>query len=167
MAWFWKQGRPTLLGIAGLGWLGYTALQRWRQEDVHGEVVLITGGSRGLGLALAREFARVGCRLVLCARDAQELERARHDLAQRGAEVLAVPCDVSDREQVNHLIAQATQRFGRVDILVNNAGIERDVLGRTLSYVSRSAPDACAAQGADCEYYLHWRHGECPSPVTI
>jgi NAD(P)-dependent dehydrogenase (short-subunit alcohol dehydrogenase family) len=123
MAWFWKQGRPTLLGIAGLGWLGYTALQRWRQEDVHGEVVLITGGSRGLGLALAREFARVGCRLVLCARDAQELERARHDLAQRGADVLAVPCDVSDREQVNHLIAQATQRFGRVDILVNNAGI--------------------------------------------
>jgi NAD(P)-dependent dehydrogenase (short-subunit alcohol dehydrogenase family) len=123
MALFWKQGRPTLLGIAGLGWLGYTALQRWRQEDVHGQVVLITGGSRGLGLALAREFARIGCRLVLCARDAQELERTRYDLAQRGTDVLAVPCDVTDREQVNRLIAQATQRFGRVDILVNNAGI--------------------------------------------
>ena len=123
MAWFWKQGRPTLLGIAGLGRLGYTALQRWRQEDVRGQVVLITDGSRGLGLALAREFARLGCRLVLCARDAQELERARHDLAQRGAEVLAVSCDVTDREQVNRLIVQATQRLGRVDILVNNAGI--------------------------------------------
>src|SRR2546428_10943256 len=55
--------------------------------------VLIAGGSRGLGLALARECARVGCRLVLAARDAQELAHARQDLTQRGAEVLAVPCD--------------------------------------------------------------------------
>ena len=60
--------------------------------------VLITGSSRGLGLAPAREFARVGCRLVLAARDAQELARARQDLTQRGAEVLAVPCDVTDQE---------------------------------------------------------------------
>jgi len=76
MAWLWKQGRPTLLALAGLGLLGYKALQRWRQEDVHGQVVLITGSSRGLGLALAREFARAGCRLVLCARDPQELAHA-------------------------------------------------------------------------------------------
>jgi NAD(P)-dependent dehydrogenase (short-subunit alcohol dehydrogenase family) len=123
MAWLWKQRRPTLLALAGLGWLGYQALQRWRQEDIHGQVVLITGSSRGLGLALAREFARAGCRLVLCARDAEELERARHDLVQRGAEVLSVPCDVADREQVRHLVGQATERFGQVDILVNNAGI--------------------------------------------
>jgi NAD(P)-dependent dehydrogenase (short-subunit alcohol dehydrogenase family) len=87
------------------------------------EVVLITGGSRGLGLALAREFAHAGCRLVLCARDAQELERAQQHLAQRGAEVLTVPCDVADQEQVHHLVEQAMQRFGRIDILVNNAGI--------------------------------------------
>src|SRR5262252_3721949 len=118
-----KQRWSTLLALAGLGWLGYQALQRWRQEDIRGQVVLITGSSRGLGLAMAREFAQAGCRLVLCARDDQELERARHDLVQRGAEVLSVPCNVADRDQVQHLVEQATQRFGRVDILVNNAGI--------------------------------------------
>lgn len=118
-----KQRWPTLLAVAGLGWFGYTALQRWRQEELQGQVVLITGGSRGLGLAMAREFARLGCRLVLCARDVAELEQAQHDLVQRGATVLAVPCDVTDRAQVQHLIDQATQRFGRIDTLVNNAGM--------------------------------------------
>src|SRR5688500_6627370 len=103
MAWFWKQGRPTLLAIAAMGLLGYKALQRWHQENLYGQVVLITGGSRGLGLALAREVARAGCRLVLCARDAQELARAQLDLAQHGAQVLVVPCDVSDREAVGGL----------------------------------------------------------------
>src|SRR5690606_38187036 len=63
------------------------------------------------------------CRLVICARDEVELARARADLRTRGAEVLAVPCDVGDREQVQHLIAAAYERYGRVDILVNNAGV--------------------------------------------
>jgi NAD(P)-dependent dehydrogenase (short-subunit alcohol dehydrogenase family) len=94
-----------------------------RQENLYGQVVLITGGSRGLGLALAREFARLGCRLVLAARDAQELAHAQQDLRQRGAEILAVPCDVTDQEQIRSLVDQATQCFGRVDIVVNNAGI--------------------------------------------
>jgi|SRR5207253_306754 len=84
---------------------------------------MITGGSRGLGLALAREFARVGCRLVLAARDAQELARAQRDLTQRGTEVLAVPCDVTNQEQVRSVVDQATQRFGRVDIVVNNSAV--------------------------------------------
>ena len=85
-------------------------------------MVLITGGSRGLGLALARAFAREGCRLVLCARDAQELDWAREDIAQQGAAVLPLVCDVTDRAQVNHAVEEATRHFGRVDILVNNAG---------------------------------------------
>jgi len=103
-----RQGQRTLLAVAGLGWLAYKVLQWGRQENLYGQVVLIIGGSRGLGLALAREFARVGCRLVLAARDAQELARARQDLAQRGAEVLAVPCDVTDQEQVRSVVDQAT-----------------------------------------------------------
>jgi len=73
----WRQGPRTLLAVAGLGWLASKALQWGRQENLDGQVVLITGGSRGLGLALAREFARVGCRLVLVARDAPELAHAR------------------------------------------------------------------------------------------
>jgi NAD(P)-dependent dehydrogenase (short-subunit alcohol dehydrogenase family) len=86
-------------------------------------VVLITGGSRGLGLELARTFAAEGCRLAICARDEQELRRARADLERRGAEVLTVPCDVADREQVERFLESAFARYGRVDILVNNAGI--------------------------------------------
>ncbi|HEY8491543.1 MAG TPA: SDR family NAD(P)-dependent oxidoreductase [Dehalococcoidia bacterium] len=96
---------------------------RQRPLDLRGRVVLVTGGSRGLGLALAREFARRGCRLVICARSEAELERARADLEARGAEVLAVPCDVGDQEQVGRLVGAATGRFGRIDVLVNNAGI--------------------------------------------
>lgn len=91
--------------------------------DLRGQTVLITGSSRGLGLALAEEFAREGCKLVLCARKEHELARARQRIERLGAEVCAVPCDVSRPEQVEHLIRVAHQQFGKIDILVNNAGI--------------------------------------------
>jgi len=98
-------------------------LRRARETDLAGQVALVTGSSRGLGLALARELARHGCRIVLCARDPQELERACQDVASLGVEVLAVPCDVADRAQVEQLIQQASTRFGRIDILIPNAGL--------------------------------------------
>lgn len=91
--------------------------------DLRGQTVLITGSSRGLGLALAEEFAREGCKLVLCSRKEHELSRARQRIERLGAEVFAVPCDVSRPEQVEHLIRVAHQQFGKIDILVNNAGI--------------------------------------------
>ena len=100
-----------------------TALGRLGEESLRGEVALITGGSRGLGLALARELAGEGCRLAICARDEAELERARTDLEGRGAEVMTVPCDIRDQSQVEAMIAAVTERFGRIDLLVNNAGI--------------------------------------------
>ncbi|MGH2615695.1 MAG: SDR family NAD(P)-dependent oxidoreductase, partial [Thermomicrobiales bacterium] len=87
------------------------------------QVALVTGGSRGLGLALSRELARQGCRLAICARDASELATARTNLEQLGAEVLAIPCDVSDRVQVAAMAETVERHFGRIDILVNNAGI--------------------------------------------
>ncbi|HWP43314.1 MAG TPA: SDR family NAD(P)-dependent oxidoreductase [Blastocatellia bacterium] len=86
-------------------------------------VVLITGGSRGLGLVMARELAREGARLAICSRDEQELARARDELAGMGADVLAIPCDVSDRSQVEEMIRSAEDYFGRIDVLVNNAGV--------------------------------------------
>ncbi len=94
-----------------------------RSIPLRGQVVLITGGSRGLGLVLAREFATEGARLAICARDPEELERARADLAATGAEVVAIPCDVTDRAHVDRAVQSAIDALGRVDILVNNAGV--------------------------------------------
>lgn len=116
-------GMATLAGV-GLGLAGWKLYRRVRSgEAMAGRVVLITGSSRGLGLALAQEFAAQGARLVICARDARELERARALLAAMGAEVLAVTCDVSVKDDVDALINQATARLGQIDVLVNNAGV--------------------------------------------
>jgi short-subunit dehydrogenase len=90
-----------------------------RPYDLHGKVALVTGGSRGLGFAIADELASKGARLVVCARDGERLERARMLLAARGGDVRTVRCDVSDREQVERMVAGA----GRIDVLVNNAGV--------------------------------------------
>lgn len=114
------------VALAGTG-LGFAGVALWRRlglrrQDVRGHVVLITGSSRGLGFALALEFARLGAKLVICARDQGELEAARKQLRWSGADVLAVRCDVTDSGEVQHLIQEANARFGRIDILVNNAG---------------------------------------------
>jgi len=117
--------KPSLLPVAaaiGLGVAGRRLLRR-PAADFQGRVALITGGSRGLGLQLAREFARVGCMIAICARDMGELDRAADALRQQGATVLTIPCDVSDRDDVTDAVQQTVRRFGRVDILVNNAGI--------------------------------------------
>ena len=123
MAQQWNRRRTTLLAASGLGLAAFKLLQWWRQADLRGQVVMITGGSRGLGLALAKTFAHEGCRMVLCARDEQELAWAQQVVVQQGSPVLALPCDVADPQQVNHAVEQATQHFGRIDILVNNAGM--------------------------------------------
>lgn len=97
-------------------------MQRERNYDFRGKTVLITGGSRGLGLVLARELAREGARIIICARDGEGLADARRDLEMRGAEVLAVTCDLRDKRQVEAMIRQSIDRFGTLDVLINNAG---------------------------------------------
>lgn len=109
------------LAAAGL----YTARRLFlapRRFDFRGAATLVTGGSRGLGLVLARELGARGARVAICARDRDELERAEQDLAGRGYEVLALPCDVTDREQVDDMIARVLTAWGRLDVLINNAG---------------------------------------------
>lgn len=120
-----RSKKALLLTAAGVGALlaGRALVRRMRAYELRGKVVLITGGSRGLGLVLAREFARQGAVVAVCARDADELERARQDLARRGARVLTVPCDVTDRAQISHLVRSVVDHFGRIDVLVNNAGV--------------------------------------------
>jgi short-subunit dehydrogenase len=88
-----------------------------------GQVVLITGGSRGLGLVLAREAAAQGARVAICARDSETLERARASLAASGADVMAVTCDVADRASVRTLVRVVTDELGPVEVLINNAGV--------------------------------------------
>jgi len=107
-------------------WMGRRAARRLR--GLNGKVVLITGASRGLGLAMAEEFGRRGAKLVLAARDPWELERARQSLVDRKAvqdagEVLVIPADLRQPNEAQHLVERATEHFGRIDILVNNAGV--------------------------------------------
>lgn len=120
-----KNKNALLWGAVGLGAMvaARGVVRKWRAYDFRGKTVLITGGSRGLGLILARELSRHGARLAICARDPAELERARKELLQQGAEVLAVPCDVTDRAQVSELIKVVRGRYGKIDVLINNAGV--------------------------------------------
>jgi 3-oxoacyl-[acyl-carrier protein] reductase len=91
--------------------------------ELTGKVALITGSSRGLGLAAARALGREGCRVALCARGADDLDHAARAVADVGAaEVLAVPADVSAPDGAESVVARTMDRFGTVDILVNNVG---------------------------------------------
>lgn len=109
-------------GGVGIGVIGRAVLRR-RMEDFTGRVALVTGGSRGLGLQIAREFARAGCRVAICARDEAELQRAADSIQTEGADVFAVHCDVANRDHMERTIRAVTDHFGQIDILVNNAGI--------------------------------------------
>jgi len=111
-----------LAGSAAVAWGARAWLRSRRRIELTGRVVIVTGGSTGLGLMVARHAAEQGARLVLAARGEADLRAAEAELKALGGEVLAVPTDVSDEGQVRTLVARAIERFGRVDILVNNAG---------------------------------------------
>ncbi|MFN2627574.1 MAG: SDR family NAD(P)-dependent oxidoreductase [Gaiellaceae bacterium] len=116
--------RTAQIGTAlGVGLAARGAGQRVRALDLGGRTALVTGGSRGLGFALCDELAARGARIVTCARGAEQLERARRRLEANGAEVLAIPCDVAEADQVSELVNEATDRFGPIEVLVNNAGV--------------------------------------------
>ena len=121
-----KTGRRILIAAGALA-AAEVALRNWRRFPVRGKVTVITGSSRGLGLALAERFTRAGARVVLTARDADELEQARALLVKRGAataeDLLVIPCDVRENEQVLSLMRQVESTWGAVEVLVNNAGV--------------------------------------------
>ena len=89
------------------------------------KVAVITGGSRGLGLVLARDICAQGGSVALIARDREELARAKADLARRGGapNAFGVQCDLLDAAQIEAAVRQIIDRFGKIDILINNAGI--------------------------------------------
>jgi NAD(P)-dependent dehydrogenase (short-subunit alcohol dehydrogenase family) len=112
------------LAAVGLS-LGAAVALRRRRQNLEGKVVLITGGSRGLGFALAKEFTTHGCRVAICGRDQARLDNARRLLTNGHGAVYTAQCDVSDREQVTRMIQAVRTEVGEIDILVNNAGVIR------------------------------------------
>jgi NAD(P)-dependent dehydrogenase (short-subunit alcohol dehydrogenase family) len=118
--------KPRVLLLPGallLGaWLAIRAI-RTARYSLRDKVTVITGGSRGLGLVLARHICAQGGNVALIARDPEELARAKADLASRGGAVLTVECDLLDASQIQAAVRQIIDRFGKIDILINNAGI--------------------------------------------
>ncbi|MFN2531816.1 MAG: SDR family NAD(P)-dependent oxidoreductase [Pyrinomonadaceae bacterium] len=112
----------TLAGV-GVGIATISLLRRKNHYTLDGKVVLITGGSRGLGLVLARQFASEGARVAICARDQDELDRAANELRHSGAEVMALRYDITEQEDVEAMVGEISNRFGHIDVLVNNAGV--------------------------------------------
>lgn len=118
---------PSRLGLVAAA-IGAAAvgINVWRNKtrliDFTGRVVVITGGSRGLGFALAQEFASRGASIVICGRDQSVLQEAEAKLSVLDVPVMAVHCDISKRADAELPIRQATERFGHVEVLVNNAG---------------------------------------------
>jgi NAD(P)-dependent dehydrogenase (short-subunit alcohol dehydrogenase family) len=115
-----RRGNVIAMTILG-AWL---ASRAWRNRfSFAGNVVLISGGSRGLGLILARQISNEGGKVALLARNADELERAKTELMTRGGEVLAVQCDLFERSQIQAAVAKVLACYGKIDVLFNNAGL--------------------------------------------
>jgi NAD(P)-dependent dehydrogenase (short-subunit alcohol dehydrogenase family) len=124
-----KRTSNNWLLAAGLGAAALAATlwgNRRGSYDLSQRVVLITGGSRGLGLVLARQAIAEGARVAICARDEAELARARQDLLHMGAaeaDVLTLAHDLTNEQEVRAMVAEVEARLGPVDVLINNAGI--------------------------------------------
>jgi len=99
---------------------------------LEGKVAVITGSTRGLGLAIAQAYAREGAAVMLAGRSEGDLAQAVEDLRRQGAKASGQPTDVSDLAQVRALAEAAVQTFGRIDVWVNNAGLG-GVYGPTLA----------------------------------
>lgn len=125
-----ENGKSTIQEIAKWAAIGagtfliansiYKALNHY---DLKGKVVLVTGGSRGLGLVLARQLAAKGARLAICARTPDQLGQAHVELESLGAEVISMTVDVTDQRQVQAMIIDILEHYGKLDVLINNAGI--------------------------------------------
>jgi NAD(P)-dependent dehydrogenase (short-subunit alcohol dehydrogenase family) len=113
-----------LLGIGiGAFLIGRKLLKNDRMTDLRGKVFLITGGSRGLGLAIAKQLTSKGVKLALCARDPDHLNVAASQLRKSGCEVLTFSADLRNEHEAADMVQQVISHFGRIDVLINNAGV--------------------------------------------
>jgi NAD(P)-dependent dehydrogenase (short-subunit alcohol dehydrogenase family) len=102
--------------------------------DFQGEVVLVTGGSRGLGLEIANAFGQAGAKVVITARREQWLNEAENFLKDQGIAVDAMICDVADAGSVEQLVQQTIEKNGKIDVLVNNAGLTWGAPAETMPF---------------------------------
>ncbi len=91
--------------------------------SLEGKVVLISGAGRGIGRACALKMAEEGASLVLASRTADDLETLEQELGRKGAQVLAIPTDVTKKAEVQRLVAETIEALGKIDILINSAGV--------------------------------------------
>ena len=91
-------------------------------NSIEGKVAIVTGASKGIGKAIAEVFAKSGVKVVLAARTRKVVEQVEADLKQTGADVLAIPTDVTDDKAVQSLITETLDTYQKLDILINNAG---------------------------------------------
>ncbi len=118
-----KLSKNLLLGAGtaiGLSWMARRLSESG--YSFRDKVVVVTGGSRGLGLEMSRIFAAEGARLAICARTAAQLDRAVHELSRWTPDVLGQVCDVTDEQAVRQFVSALETRWSRIDVLVNNAG---------------------------------------------
>lgn len=87
-----------------------------------GQVAIVTGAGRGIGRGIALAFAEAGADVVVCARSKEQIDDTAVQIRARGRRALSIPCDVTKRDQLEHLVASTVDEFGRIDVLVNNAG---------------------------------------------
>jgi NAD(P)-dependent dehydrogenase (short-subunit alcohol dehydrogenase family) len=112
-------------GAVAAGVAGYLTYRHCKRDpsSFRDKVVVITGGSRGLGLELARGFAKRGASIAICARTLADLRLAAAELRGSGARVLAVVCDITKQAQCDGFVKKVIEKLGAIDVLVNNAGV--------------------------------------------
>lgn len=98
-------------------------MSKIKLKPIHEQVIVITGASSGIGLATARKAAERGAKVVLAARSAETTSHIANEINQAGGEAISVPCDVTDRAQVDRVAQTAAERFGHIDTWVNDAGV--------------------------------------------